>query len=124
MRNKLFLMLGVILLFFSCKKEAYVAPSNKKIRITLTNKVEIICDRVFEDKFLKKYIIDLNDETDVVISFLDIKKIDTLDYKYSVQDSLLYYNGYKQGQIDYDNNIIKYKKITQDNGEVLYEKVN
>jgi len=55
------------------------------------------------------------------IDLNEISKIDTI-YKenLNVVDSTLYHSGYKNGQIDADNKKYLWKKVTQENGEIIY----
>ena len=57
----------------------------------------------------------------VVPDKVDIKSVELSEKEVS---PYAYEDGYKRGQIDAQNNIIKYKRVTNDDGEVTFEKVN
>lgn len=121
----------LILLFImaSCLPPDTVAPQGYKLKVYLKDgKNSIICDKVLQLHFAKEHSPKFRLYTNGhVIALYDTpSKIDTIRFEGTEEvkiDSSLYYEGYKRGQIDATNNHWKYKRVTTDDGEVIFQKI-
>lgn len=108
----IFLLIFFCLFVYSCTELQII---NEGFFIIRLKSGEVIQCKKYREHEVAIFI------SDIEISKQIIARIDTIGI--GTIDSSYYENGYKQGQIDATNNIYKWKKVLQDNGEIKYQRI-
>lgn len=125
------LLLLALLLLTSCSEISTLGSDvDKSFRFTLNDGTTIITKK-FTNKSVGVHnnyylCIDNRINESVKISKELVHRIDTItsvNGKLILVDSSQYYDGYRQGQIDSKNGKEVWKLVQQDNGEIIYQKV-
>jgi len=118
--KKIFIFL-IIILTTSCRKKiTLLGIENKQLRVEIdgSDSTYLITKSITYDALNGKVWIESDNVGGI---WIKIKRIDTITTNFQKIDSSLYYSGYKKGQIDALNENICFVKVTQDNGEIIWE---